>query len=118
MPKLPSGNPAPGSVKNDPLTFTGVVTLTASVRVDLRRALRRTRGRVSSTRDFAVISLSFEDAGGAAAEGAQRLSSVKNTDGTFTIYAEKADPASSATSLVWIAGTGTSTVRWTVIALN
>lgn len=119
MPKrTPTGKVRNGEQRNQQMILTGLVTLTASTIIDLQRAVYARAKRLITPGDvqpYEVIGLTFEDVGGAAAETAQRLSSKKNADGTFTIYSEKTDAASSSTSLVWIPSTGTQTVRWTVL---
>jgi hypothetical protein len=108
--RTPSGPVEKGSLPNTPDLLSDVVSMTASFKVDLGRAIRKMRNRTQTVRNFFVLGLTFEDAGGTAAETAQRISSVNNGDGTFTIYAEKYDDGTTA----WIAATGTNKVRWSV----
>jgi hypothetical protein len=109
--RAPTGKARTGEQKNQSDILTGQVSMVASKVVNLSRVVKKTRGRVSSTMDFEIIGLVFEDAGGASAETAQRLSAVKGTDGSFTIYAEKADLVGNT----WVVATGTNVVRWTAL---
>lgn len=116
MPKrTPTGKVRVGEQINQQMILTGLTTLTASKVIDLQRTLFKRRKVVDSVMSYEVIGLTFEDTAGAAGETAQRLSSKKNADGTFTITAEKVDPASPAATITWIPATGTQTVRWTVL---
>lgn len=119
MPKrVPTGKARVGEQPNQSNILTGLTTLTASKVIDLQRTLFKRRKVVDSVASYEVIGLTLEDVGGAVAETAQRLSSKKNADGTFTIYAEKVDPTSAGGAIVWIPATGTNTVRWTVLVTN
>lgn len=110
MARTPSGKPQAGEQKNQRNFRTGVATIVASLVIDPGVRIKRAGG-VYDVQAYEVIALKFEDAGGAVAETAQRASSVKNADGTFTIYLEKA--AFGTTD--WVVATGTNTVRWTIL---
>lgn len=117
MPKrVPTGIPQPaGSQRNQSNIITAVTTMTASKVINPLLSVKKKGNVVRSQKSYEVIGLTFQDAGGTVAETAQRLSSVKNADGTFTVYAEKVDPTSAGGAIVWIPATGTNTFRWTVL---
>lgn len=106
----------PGEQKNQSNILTGTKTFTGSTIIDLQRTLFKRRKVVDSFVAYEVIGLTFEDAGGATAELAQRLSSLKNADGTFTITAEKARVVDTPPAVLdWTVAVSPVTVRWTVL---
>lgn len=86
---------------SNPNLHTGVVSVTGSKVVNLG---------VSRKMKYS-LQVGFEDAGGADAEGGQRVSAKRNTDGTFTIYVEEVNPAGTA-GTAWAASDNAINVRF------
>lgn len=107
MPKLASPT-QPYKHPSIPNLHTGVVTVTGSKVVTLGLGRRM---------QYSLV-VGFADAGAAGAEGGQRVSAVRNTDGTFTIYVEEIDPTGSS-GAAWAQSDDAIDVRfhaWTTYA--
>jgi hypothetical protein len=116
--RVPTGAVRPGEQLNQSNIFTDTVAVIGEASVDLQRLVKTKGGKIAVRQSFVVIGLKFEDAGGAAAELAQRLSySIDESTNQLTIYAEKANINGGAVE--WIPSTTTAvTVRWTVLATH
>lgn len=109
--RTPTGKPRSGEQRNQQTILTDVVTFTGTQVVSLAgRQIKRKGGAIDFV-PFHVLSLNFQDAGGAAT--VHRLASINNNDGTFTINASK----ETGVAGVYATATNPCTVRWTVLAI-